>query len=113
MAVVHLDGSTDWMAIGPSLLAWTGQTLTVKPTVDTKMTRAARLNDVLTNREVNEIAEAPPGSVQKSLTRNIEDVSPPSPTAKTKPPQMSTASIGADGHVIFTKGGSPGPEMKR
>ena len=68
---------------------------------------------MLTNREVNEIAEAPPGSVHKKLTRDIEVVSPPSPTAKTKPPQMSTASIGADGNIIFTKGRSPGPEMKK
>lgn len=39
LAVVHLDGTTDWMVIGQSLLAWTGQTLSVKPTINTKMVR--------------------------------------------------------------------------
>ncbi|KAL8816582.1 MAG: hypothetical protein Q9223_004430 [Gallowayella weberi] len=40
LAVVHLDGSTDWMAIGRSLLAWTGQTLSVTPTINTKLVRS-------------------------------------------------------------------------
>lgn len=33
-AVVHLDGSKDWRIPGKALLAWTGQSLTVKPTVN-------------------------------------------------------------------------------
>lgn len=37
LAVVPLDGSTDWMVVGHSLLAWTGQTLSVKPTINTQM----------------------------------------------------------------------------
>ncbi|KAL9595449.1 MAG: hypothetical protein Q9219_006440 [cf. Caloplaca sp. 3 TL-2023] len=73
-------------------------------------TRAARLNDVLTDRDVNEIAEAPAGSLRKSLlegakTDNAAVSSQPGATqvTKTKPAQMSTASIGPDGKVVFTK----------
>ncbi|KAI4180157.1 MAG: hypothetical protein LQ348_005248 [Seirophora lacunosa] len=193
LAVVHLDGSTDWMVIGQSLLAWTGQTLSVKPTINSKMvvldseesyiahpsnvvaysmnrnppqpyrlksssfrlqipnfslstllpdtkfframsdsstwrtlflefhgpvtillqTRAVRLKDVLTNRDVNEIAEAPAGSVRKSLSvkadaasEALEQHEGTSPAMKTRPTQMSTASIGPDGKVVFNKEGA-------
>ena len=37
LAVVHLDGSLDWMLAGKALLAWTGQTLSVRPTLDRRM----------------------------------------------------------------------------
>ncbi|CAO1602676.1 Altered inheritance of mitochondria protein 24, mitochondrial [Xanthoria calcicola] len=40
LAVVHLDGSTDWMVVGRSLLAWTGQTLSVRPTISPKLVRS-------------------------------------------------------------------------
>ncbi|KAL8998458.1 MAG: hypothetical protein Q9169_002495 [Polycauliona sp. 2 TL-2023] len=184
LAVVHLDGSTDWMVIGRSLLAWTGQTLSVRPTLSPKLvrfmvhkaglkadldgeelralglkatsfrlqipdlglstffpdtkffrvireswtwnvitgtahslrtrfrrsiwgdrlflqfqgpatillqTRAVRLNDVLTNREVNEIAEAPGGSTSK-VSPLITDISDKKVSQQvTKPLQMSTA----------------------
>ena len=40
ITVVHLDGTTDWMLAGQALLAWTGQTLSVKPTVNYKMSLA-------------------------------------------------------------------------
>src|SRR5438128_71701 len=37
-AVVHLNGTVDWMvAQRQALLAWTGHTLSVKPTVNRKM----------------------------------------------------------------------------
>lgn len=39
LAVVHLDGSTDWMVIGRSLLTWTGQTVSVRPKINSKMVR--------------------------------------------------------------------------
>ena len=35
-----MDGTTDWMLAGPSLLAWTGQTLSVRPTANLKMNMA-------------------------------------------------------------------------
>ena len=37
ITVVHLDGTTDWMLAGRSLLAWSGQTLSVRPTANLKM----------------------------------------------------------------------------
>lgn len=37
MTTVHLDGTIDWMLVGRSLLAWTGQTLHITPTMNTKM----------------------------------------------------------------------------
>ena len=76
-------------------------------------TRAARLNDVLTSHDVNEIAEAPSGSVRKSLlakermdTADISLQKGDSQAIQTKPAQMSTASIGPDGKVVFRKEGS-------
>ncbi|KAL9014319.1 MAG: hypothetical protein Q9173_001027 [Seirophora scorigena] len=76
-------------------------------------TRAVRLKDVLTNRDVNEIAEAPAGSVRKSLSvkadaasEALEQQEGTSPTMKTQPTQMSTARIGPDGKVVFTKEGA-------
>ncbi|KAL8738913.1 MAG: hypothetical protein Q9181_000365 [Wetmoreana brouardii] len=82
-------------------------------------TRAVKLNDVLTSRDINEIAESPAGSVQKGLltqaNKDVSDVSEPSKglqAAKTKPPQMSTASIGPDGKIIFTKASSQSSNPK-
>lgn len=72
-----------------------------------------RLNDVLTSRDVNEIADVPAGSVQRRIAleankadRDIEPKEETSQTTKTKPAQMSTASIGPDGKVVFTKDGA-------
>ena len=40
-AVVHLDGTVDWMvAQRKALLAWTGYTMSVKPTINTKLSLA-------------------------------------------------------------------------
>ena len=50
MTVVHLDGTTDWMLAGRSLLAWTGQTLSVRPTVNLKMNMAHWGNSEVTGR---------------------------------------------------------------
>lgn len=73
-------------------------------------TRAARLNDVMTTRDINEIADAPAGAIQKRISIEADNVSKAveeqrgAPrTMRTKPPQMNTASIGADGKVVFTK----------
>lgn len=40
IAVVHLDGTVDWMLAGQSLLAWTGQSLAMKPTLNYKLSLA-------------------------------------------------------------------------
>ncbi|KAL8673353.1 MAG: hypothetical protein Q9168_002232 [Polycauliona sp. 1 TL-2023] len=121
LAVVHLDGSTDWMVIGRSLLAWTGQTLSVRPTISPKLVRfmvqqadakadldgeelrALGLNDVLTDRQVDEIAEAPGGTTARSSPL-ITDL-PDTDVSKqaTKSLQMSTASMGPDGKIVFEK----------
>ncbi|KAL8850767.1 MAG: hypothetical protein Q9198_011091, partial [Flavoplaca austrocitrina] len=71
-------------------------------------TRAVRLNDVLTDREVNEIAEAPGGLTSESspLVTNTSDAEVSKQV--TKPLQMSTASIGPDGKIIFKKDKSSG-----
>ena len=37
LAVVHLDGSLDWILARKALLAWTGQTLSVRPIVNRSM----------------------------------------------------------------------------
>ncbi|KAL8785928.1 MAG: hypothetical protein Q9213_003077 [Squamulea squamosa] len=67
-------------------------------------TRAVRLNDVLTNDDVNEIAEAPGGSVAKSLSLAVDASNVEvSKQVNTKPLQMSTASIGPDGKIVFEK----------
>lgn len=39
LAVVHMDGSTDWTVVGRALLAWTGQTISIKPTRDRRAVR--------------------------------------------------------------------------
>ncbi|KAL8646993.1 MAG: hypothetical protein Q9210_005817 [Variospora velana] len=61
-------------------------------------TRAERLKDVLTSRDVDEIAEAPMGAVRKSLSikadiasEALEQQEGTSPSMKTRPTQMSTA----------------------
>ncbi|KAL8837365.1 MAG: hypothetical protein Q9170_002536 [Blastenia crenularia] len=73
-------------------------------------TRAARLNDILTNRDVDEFAEAPTGSVRDSVSKvtNMDTAAIPplrgtSQAIETKPAQMSTASIGPDGKIVFVK----------
>ena len=37
MTTVNLDGTLDWMIAGKALLAWTGQTLAITPTLSRNM----------------------------------------------------------------------------
>ncbi|KAI4174816.1 MAG: hypothetical protein LQ343_002054 [Gyalolechia ehrenbergii] len=83
------------------------------PTTILLQTRAARLHDVLTNRDVNEIAGPPtsavPNNSHAETNTSIAAASQQpgiSSIAITKPAQLSTARIGSDGKVIFTKGGA-------
>lgn len=39
MTTVNLDGTLDWMVVGKALLAWTGQTLSITPSVNRSMVR--------------------------------------------------------------------------
>ncbi|MCJ1341881.1 Altered inheritance of mitochondria protein 24, mitochondrial [Peltigera leucophlebia] len=50
LAVVHMDGSTDWTVVGRALLAWTGQTISIKPTRDRRASLAKRGNSEVTGR---------------------------------------------------------------
>ena len=63
--------------------------------------RGGRLSDVLTTRDVNEIADSPAGSVQKALTpppaADAVQVEPP----KAQPTTMSYASVNREGNVKF------------
>ena len=63
---------------------------------------------MLTTRDVNEIADAPAGSLQAALTSlsNAEktkgsEQKSAGPAVTNKPPQMSLASVGRDGKVKF------------
>ena len=75
------------------------------PTVFLLQTRASRLSDVLTTRDVNEMADTPAGAVQAAVNLatsgskdKAEPSAPPTPVAKTR---MSFASVGQDGKVKF------------
>ncbi|KAG8529252.1 uncharacterized protein KY384_005887 [Bacidia gigantensis] len=95
---------------GPNFVNISGGEQKIGPTTILLQTRAARLNDVLTSREVNEIAEAQPGIVQSLVDlQRLANVADPSKAANTqttsaatvKAPRMRTASIDPDGRVIF------------
>ena len=70
-------------------------------------TRASRVSDLLTTRDVNEIADTEPGAVQSAVTlepkseKREEEEKPPVP--KQQALQMSYASVGRDGKVEFEK----------
>ena len=81
------------------------------PTIVLLQTRASRLSDVLTTRDVNEMADTAAGTVQAAVTLansdakdKAESPAPATPAAKTR---MSFASIGQDGKVRFEKQGDP------
>ncbi len=65
--------------------------------------RASRVSDVLTNAEINEIADAPAGAVRAA----IESATKPKVTEEPANPQdaasvkISVASVGQDGKVQF------------
>jgi hypothetical protein len=52
--------------------------------------RASRLSDVLTLRDVDEIADSPPGAVQDAVTRKIKEEIKEIGTTGTTPPIAST-----------------------
>ena len=75
-------------------------------------TRASRMRDVLTSANINEIADAQPGTVHTVVTlaqeRSQADSGEPEAgfPVNIKAPRMSTASIGTDGKVTFEPIGS-------
>ena len=47
MTTVNLDGTTDWMLAGKALLAWTGQTISIRPSMNRAMvSNAVNSSDV-------------------------------------------------------------------
>ncbi|EXJ73392.1 uncharacterized protein A1O5_03152 [Cladophialophora psammophila CBS 110553] len=78
------------------------------PTTLLIQSRAARVNDVLTAQEVNEIADTPAGTVQEAIS-NVRSTGPElskpgfavpvSPAASQ--PRLSMASVSRDGKVTF------------
>lgn len=89
------------------------------PTTILLQSRAARVSDVLTAADVNEIADAPTGVVQEALTQNTTEksdstrtgVEGATPSAQQDPawtkPKMSVASISRDGKVTFGTAQNP------
>ena len=70
-------------------------------------TRGARLRDVLTARDVNEIADTEPGALQPAVTLKDDPAaakaSRPSPRPAPAPTTMSYASVGEGGRVKFER----------
>ncbi|PBP18726.1 hypothetical protein BUE80_DR010272 [Diplocarpon rosae] len=159
--VIHLNGTVDWMvAQRKALLAWTGHTLSVSPTIPslglgylaqdikffrvmkesdtwrglTRMlfnlrtaarrtiwgdrlflkfhgpttilmsSRASRMSDVLTARDVNEIATTEAGILQKAITLASKAQDSEEGTAKQftdVPTGFHMAEVGPDGKVKF------------
>ena len=77
------------------------------PTTILLQTRASRMRDVLKSANINEIADAKPGTVHPVVTlakeRSQADSADPKGgfPVNIKAPRMSTASIGTDGKVTF------------
>lgn len=67
--------------------------------------RASRVNDILTNEQVNEIADAPPGTVKAavdSVTPQTKDEAPKQ-DAEQEQVRQSIASVKRDGKVEFQR----------
>ncbi|KAI1173359.1 mitochondrial biogenesis AIM24-domain-containing protein [Nemania sp. FL0916] len=64
--------------------------------------RGSRITDVLTNAEVDEIADAPPGAVPAAVEQAINPKIPePPPKTQEAPVRISVASVGQDGKAKF------------
>lgn len=66
-------------------------------------TRATRVSDVLTNRDINEIADAPPGAVTEAieLAREPKQISEAPKQIKDVPTGFRYADVNKDGKVKF------------
>lgn len=79
------------------------------PTTILLSSRAARVSDVLTARDVNEIADSPAGAVQSAVTLSTTPKDVPAPKrAADVPTGFKMASVGTDGKVKF--GDVPNPK---
>lgn len=73
--------------------------------------RASRISDVLTLRDVNEIAESPPGAVQDAVTRKIKAEIKEIAATGTTPPLAPTDASGTIRNATV-KGGEAEFEQK-
>lgn len=74
------------------------------PTTILMSSRASHISDVLTSRDVNEIADSPAGAVQSAVELAAKPKVDESPEPKATPQQPKTirvASVGTDGKVRF------------
>lgn len=78
------------------------------PTTLLLQTRASRLSDVLSARDVNEIADAPAGVVESTIALPLNHTSESelpqqnaAASAIDRPTRLSVASVGKDGKVNF------------
>ena len=66
--------------------------------------RGSSISDVLTTRDVNEIADSPAGSVSKTLAQPSaaeDDVVTGSPSSSVQPTKLSYANVDRSGTVKF------------
>ncbi|KAF3490565.1 uncharacterized protein GIQ15_00082 [Arthroderma uncinatum] len=108
--VQNLSKSDTWMAamrIFHTLRTWTRRTIWGDrfhgPTTLLVQSRAARINDILADHEVNEIADATPGvtraAVEATAVSSAEDTASHQSTTKGDHPRQSIASVHRDGKV--------------
>ena len=78
------------------------------PTTLLLQTRASRIRDILTSRDVNEIADTEPGAVQSAIasrsrtSQNVEESRQTQVPTKV-PTKLTVASVGKSGDVSFEK----------
>jgi hypothetical protein len=66
--------------------------------------RASRISDVLTLRDVDEIADSPPGAVQDAVTRKIKEEIKEIAATGTTPPLASTDASGTVRYATIKDG---------
>ncbi|KFY71668.1 hypothetical protein V499_08146 [Pseudogymnoascus sp. VKM F-103] len=86
------------------------------PTTLLLSSRASRISDVMTTRDVNEVADSPAGSVQDAVTLAREPLveAEVAPLPKVDAPTgFHVASVGKDGKVKFGEAASSADDVKR
>jgi hypothetical protein len=85
------------------------------PTTILMSSRASRISDVLTSRDINEIADSPAGAVQSAVTLATKpkvDGSSSDKQVTDVPTGFHTAQVGQDGKVTFGKAEDIKPFVK-
>jgi hypothetical protein len=71
------------------------------PTTLLLSSRASRMSDVLTTRDINEIADSPAGAVHSAVTLSTKPQEESTPTRSDVPTGFHVASVSRDGKVKF------------